>query len=42
MEMEFTGAESSMNNILSKCQQYQDATAEEDGTFEGEAEMEMA
>merc|ERR1712226_1219145 len=33
-EMEFTEAESNMNDLVSEYQQYQDATAEEDG--EGE------
>ena len=30
-EMEFTEAESNMNDLVSEYQQYQDATAEEDG-----------
>jgi len=42
-EMEFTEAESNMNDIISEYQQYQDATAEEEGEFDedemGEAEM---
>ncbi|XP_016283902.1 tubulin beta chain-like [Monodelphis domestica] len=33
-EMEFTEAESNMNDLVSKYQQYQDATAEEEGNFE--------
>ncbi|EMP37263.1 Tubulin beta chain [Chelonia mydas] len=40
-EMEFTEAESNMNDLVSEYQQYQDATAEE-GEFEEEAEEEMA
>merc|ERR1711898_45902 len=42
-EMEFTGAESNMNDLVSEYQQYQDATAEEEGEFdeeEGEYDME--
>ena len=30
-EMEFTEAESNMNDLVSEYQQYQDATAEEEG-----------
>ncbi|XP_071376935.1 tubulin beta-4B chain-like isoform X9 [Centroberyx affinis] len=37
-EMEFTEAESNMNDLVSEYQQYQDATAEEEGEFEEEAE----
>merc|ERR1711975_194701 len=40
---EFTGAESNMNDLVSEYQQYQDATAEEEGEFdeeEGEYDME--
>ena len=37
-EMEFTEAESNMNDLVSEYQQYQDATAEEEGEFEGEEE----
>uniref|UniRef100_A0AAY4CST9 Tubulin beta chain n=1 Tax=Denticeps clupeoides TaxID=299321 RepID=A0AAY4CST9_9TELE len=37
-EMEFTEAESNMNDLVSEYQQYQDATAEEQGEFEEEAE----
>ncbi|EPY86297.1 tubulin beta-4 chain-like protein [Camelus ferus] len=40
-EMEFTEAESNMNDLVSEYQQYQDATAEE-GEFEEEAEEEVA
>jgi hypothetical protein len=32
-EMEFTEAESNMNDLVSEYQQYQDATAEEEGTL---------
>ncbi|XP_074017437.1 tubulin beta-4B chain isoform X5 [Numenius arquata] len=39
-EMEFTEAESNMNDLVSEYQQYQDATAEEEGEFEEEAEEE--
>jgi tubulin beta len=41
-EMEFTEAESNMNDLVSEYQQYQDATAEEEGEFdedEGEEEV---
>ena len=38
-EMEFTEAESNMNDLVSEYQQYQDATAEMDGD-EGEGEEE--
>ena len=41
-EMEFTEAESNMNDLVFKYQQYQDATAEEEGEFEEEAEEEVA
>ena len=42
-EMEFTEAESNMNDLVSEYQQYQDATAEEEGEFdEGEEEEEAA
>ncbi|XP_014836591.1 PREDICTED: tubulin beta-1 chain-like [Poecilia mexicana] len=37
-EMEFTEAESNMNDLVSEYQQYQDATAEEEGEFEEEGE----
>jgi len=33
-EMEFTEAESNMNDLVSEYQQYQDATAEDEGDFE--------
>jgi tubulin beta len=36
-EMEFTEAESNMNDLVSEYQQYQDATAEEEGFEEEEA-----
>merc|ERR1712224_1047133 len=40
-EMEFTEAESNMNDLVSEYQQYQDATAEEEGEFdEEEGDME--
>merc|ERR1711865_115593 len=42
-EMEFTEAESNMNDLVSEYQQYQDATTEEEGEFdeeEGEYDME--
>ncbi|XP_062361876.1 tubulin beta-4B chain isoform X5 [Cinclus cinclus] len=39
-EMEFTEAESNMNDLVSEYQQYQDATAEEEGEFEEEGEEE--
>ena len=35
-EMEFTEAESNMNDLVSEYQQYQDATAEDDGEYEDE------
>merc|ERR1711963_981429 len=41
-EMEFTEAESNMNDLVSEYQQYQDATAEEEGEFDEEEEEEMA
>ena len=37
-EMEFTEAESNMNDLVSEYQQYQDATVEEEGEFDEEAE----
>ncbi|XP_060718433.1 tubulin beta-4B chain-like isoform X8 [Tachysurus vachellii] len=40
--MEFTEAESNMNDLVSEYQQYQDATAEEEGELEEEAEEELA
>ncbi|KAJ1909350.1 structural constituent of cytoskeleton [Tieghemiomyces parasiticus] len=39
-EMEFTEAESNMNDLVSEYQQYQDATAEEEEMYEGEYEHE--
>merc|ERR1712151_147992 len=36
-EMEFTEAESNMNDLVSEYQQYQDATAEEEGEYDEEA-----
>ena len=38
-EMEFTEAESNMNDLVSEYQQYQDASAEEEGEFDEEEEM---
>ncbi|KAF4316778.1 hypothetical protein BBO99_00008462 [Phytophthora kernoviae] len=38
-EMEFTEAESNMNDLVSEYQQYQDATAEEEGEFDEDEEM---
>ncbi|RKP14862.1 alpha-beta tubulin [Piptocephalis cylindrospora] len=40
-EMEFTEAESNMNDLVSEYQQYQEATAEDDGEFEDEGEEGM-
>ncbi|OXU22587.1 hypothetical protein TSAR_000622 [Trichomalopsis sarcophagae] len=40
-EMEFTEAESNMNDLVSEYQQYQEATADEDAEFDEEAEQEM-
>jgi len=37
-EMEFTEAESNMNDLVSEYQQYQDATAEDDAEDEEEEE----
>ncbi|WZZ69157.1 hypothetical protein YC2023_080527 [Brassica napus] len=37
-EMEFTEAESNMNDLVAEYQQYQDATAEEEGEYEDEEE----
>ncbi|KAI5105242.1 tubulin, beta 2c [Silurus meridionalis] len=39
-EMEFTEAESNMNDLVSEYQQYQDATAEDEGEFEEKGEEE--
>ena len=36
--MEFTEAESNMNDLVSEYQQYQEATADEEGEFDEEAE----
>ncbi len=41
-EMEFTEAESNMNDLVSEYQQYQDATVEEEGEFDEEGEDEEA
>lgn len=41
-EMEFTEAESNMNDLVSEYQQYQDATAEEEGEFEDDGEEDLA
>merc|ERR1711964_149061 len=38
-EMEFTEAESNLNDLVSEYQQYQDATAEEEGEFDEEEDM---
>merc|ERR1711967_176567 len=38
-EMEFTEAESNMNDLVSEYQQYQDATAEEEGEFDEDEEF---
>ncbi|XP_076021861.1 tubulin beta-1 chain-like isoform X2 [Genypterus blacodes] len=40
-EMEFTEAESNMNDLVSEYQQYQEATADEEGEFEEEGDEEM-
>lgn len=37
-EMEFTEAESNMNDLVSEYQQYQDTTADEEGEYEDEEE----
>ena len=39
--MEFTEAESNMNDLVSEYQQYQDATAEEEGEFDEDEDMEV-
>ncbi|CAB4067277.1 TUBB [Lepeophtheirus salmonis] len=41
-EMEFTEAESNMNDLVSEYQQYQEATAEDEGEFDEEEEEEIA
>ena len=38
-EMEFTEAESNMNDLVSEYQQYQDATAEDDADFDEDEEL---
>ena len=38
-EMEFTEAESNMNDLVSEYQQYQDASAEEEADFEEEEQL---
>ena len=40
-EMEFTEAESNMNDLVSEYQQYQDATVEEEGSFDEEEDAEQ-
>ncbi|KAI5727217.1 hypothetical protein M8J76_016346 [Diaphorina citri] len=40
-EMEFTEAESNMNDLVSEYQQYQEATADEDAEFDEEQEAEV-
>merc|ERR1712112_314706 len=37
-EMEFTEAESNMNDLISEYQQYQEATIDDEGEFDGEEE----
>lgn len=39
-EMEFTEAESNMNDLVSEYQQYQDATVEEEGEFDEDEQAE--
>ncbi len=41
-EMEFTEAESNMNDLVSEYQQYQEATAEDEGEFEEEEPQQEA
>jgi tubulin beta len=41
-EMEFTEAESNMNDLVSEYQQYQDAQIEEEGEFDDEQQEQMA
>jgi len=41
-EMEFTEAESNMNDLVSEYQQYQDATAEEAGEYDEDDEMSLS
>ena len=38
-EMEFTEAESNMNDLISEYQQYQDATADDEEEYEDEDEI---
>merc|ERR1712072_337857 len=40
-EMEFTEAESNMNDLVSEYQQHQDATAEEEGEYDEDEEEDM-
>jgi len=40
-EMEFTEAESNMNDLVSEYQQYQDATADIEEEFEDDVEQDM-
>ena len=37
-EMEFTEAESNMNDLISEYQQYQEATVDDEGEFDDEGE----
>ena len=39
-EMEFTEAESNMNDLVSEYQQYQDATAEDEGDYDDDEGLE--
>ena len=41
-EMEFTEAESNMNDLISEYLQYQEATADADGEYEAEPATEQA
>jgi tubulin beta len=38
-EMEFTEAESNMNDLISEYQQYQEATADDEELFNGDEEI---
>ena len=38
-EMEFTEAESNMNDLVSEYQQYQDATIEDEGEYDEDEEL---
>ena len=40
-EMEFTEAESNMNDLVSEYQQYQEATADEEGEFDEDEEEDI-